>query len=110
MFKDTSSFPTWWGVLDVALAFAVAAFAFIIFGMAGRDVDKRVESEAYHAYRFLIHGIFVLLLVFFWFGDRVAWINGLPGLAWRAWIMLYALPAWFAVLRGVPTRNGEHSG
>jgi len=33
------------------------------------------------------------------FGDRRVWINCLSGFAWRAWLLLYCLPAWFTALR-----------
>jgi hypothetical protein len=46
----------------------------------------------------LIHGILVLIVVFFLAGDRIVWINGLPGIAWRSWLLLYILPEWFAVI------------
>jgi hypothetical protein len=45
----------------------------------------------------LIHGIFAMLVVFFLFGDRIVWTNCLTGFAWRAWLLLYGLPAWFSV-------------
>ena len=98
LFKDTSIFPKWWGVLDVGLAFVLAILAFVIFGLTGGKVDKQNEETTYRVYRILIHGIFVLILIFFILRDRIAWINGLPGIAWRAWLLLYILPEWFAVV------------
>jgi hypothetical protein len=41
----------------------------------------------------------VLLVLFFLAGDRIAWNIGLVGLAWRAWLLLYTLPAWYTALR-----------
>lgn len=52
---------------------------------------------SYRAYRILIHGIFAMLVAFFLFGSRVVWSNCLTGLAWRAWLLLYALPAWVTI-------------
>jgi hypothetical protein len=46
----------------------------------------------------LIHIIFVLILIFFIAGDRIIWIDGLPGIAWRAWLLLYILPEWLTVI------------
>src|SRR5262245_13438537 len=95
---DTEAWPRWWGVLDVAIAFLLALLAFAVVGVARGEVSKRAEEASYRAYRVSIHGIFVLLLVFFLFGDRIVWGNCLTGFAWRAWLLLYALPAWFTVL------------
>ena len=62
-------------------------------------MDRQVNDVSYRTYRVLIHGIFVMILVFFLAGDRIVWINCLTGLAWRAWLFLYCLPAWFTALR-----------
>ena len=40
-----------------------------------------------------------MVVVFFLFGDRIIWINCLTGFAWRAWLLLYTLPAWVTALR-----------
>jgi hypothetical protein len=84
---DTSSFPTWWGALDVSLAFALAIMTFVIYGLAHGKVSHSIEGTTYHAYRILIHGIFVLLVAFLLLGDRINWISGLPGIGWRAWLL-----------------------
>jgi len=97
--KNTEAFPKWWGVLDVGIAFVVAFLAIVILALAQSNVDKQVEDASYRAYRILIHGIFAMLIVFFLFGDRIIWINCLTGFAWRAWLLLYCLPAWLAALK-----------
>ena len=112
LFKDTSVFPKWWGVLDVGLAFVLAILAFVVYGLAHGKVSKQIEETTYRAYRMLIHGIFVLILIFFLLGDRITWINGLPGVAWRAWLLLYILPEWIALVGTNPrstTVRGPHS-
>ncbi len=38
--KDTSSFPKWWGVLDVGIAFILAILAFVITALAQGKVNK----------------------------------------------------------------------
>jgi ABC-type uncharacterized transport system fused permease/ATPase subunit len=103
--KNTASFPQWWGTLDVSLAFVLAILALVILALGQGRVTKDIEDASYRAYRLLIHGIFALMVVFLVFGDQIAWINGLPGLAWRAWLLLYVLPAWLAVLR--PIRSDD---
>jgi len=92
--KHTESFPAWWGMLDVGIAFILAIMAFVVYGLAHGRVNKQVEQTTYRAYRMLIHGILILTAVFLLFGDRIVWINGLPGIAWRAWLLVYLLPEW----------------
>jgi len=55
---NTSSFPKWWGVLDVGLAFVLAVLALVILGVTQGKVTKRAEDRSYRAYRTLTHGIF----------------------------------------------------
>lgn len=93
--KNTADFPKWWGRVDVGLAFVLAILAFAIMGLAEGKVNQQAVDATYRAYRILIHGIFVLLVVFFLAGERIIWINCLTGFAWRAWLLAYCLPAWF---------------
>jgi hypothetical protein len=97
--KNTETSPKWWGIADIVLAFALAAVVFAVMVAAYRKVSRQAEEATYRAYRILIHGIFVVLVVFFLAGDRITWTNCLTGFGWRAWLLLYALPAWFAALR-----------
>jgi hypothetical protein len=96
---DTESFPKWWGALDVGIAFFLALLVFVIFGLAQGKANKQADDITYRAYRILIHGIFVLLVLFFLLGDRIVWPNCLTGFAWRYWLLLYGLPAWLTVVR-----------
>jgi hypothetical protein len=105
--KNTASFPKWWGRLDVGLAFVLAILALVIMAMAGDKVDKQAEDTTYRAYRVLIHGILAMIVVFLLFGDRIVWMNCLPGFAWRTWLLLYALPAWLAMLRYTVTLDAS---
>jgi hypothetical protein len=91
---DTASWPKWWGVLDVSIAFVLVLLAFAVMALAHGRVDRQAEAASYRAYRVLIHGILAMLLVFFLFGDRIVWGNCLTGFAWRFWLLLYGLPAW----------------
>jgi hypothetical protein len=97
--RDTASFPKWWGVLDVAIAFVLAILAILIAAVVRGGVRKQDEDASYRVYRVLPHGILALLVVFFLAGDRVTWVNCLPGFAWRGWLLVYSLPEWFALLR-----------
>jgi hypothetical protein len=100
--RDTTAFPKWWGPLDVSIAFVLAFLALVILGLAQGKIDRQAEDASYHAYRILIHGIFAANVVFFLWGDRIVWSQCLTGFAWRAWLLLYVLPAWFSALRGKP--------
>ena len=94
--RDTSSFSVWWGRADVGLAIVLAILAFVVVGRAEGKITAEVTETTYRAYRVLLHGVLLLLVVFFLLGDRIVWINCLTGFAWRAWLLLYALPAWVA--------------
>jgi hypothetical protein len=94
--KNTASFSRWWGILDVGLAFVLAILAMAVLGVAHDRVNMKVRDASYRAYRVLIHGILAMCVVFFIAGDRIVWINSLPGFAWRTWLLLYRLPAWLA--------------
>jgi hypothetical protein len=103
--RDTSSFPTWWGPLDVGIAFALAFLAIATIALARGYVDRRAEEASYRAYRILLHGILVMIVVFFLWGDRIVWTYFLIGLAWRAWLLLYGLPAWLFAMRATPGQS-----
>ena len=96
--QDTRSFPAWWGVADVALAFVLAGMVIVLMAAVQGKLTRQTEETTYRAYRMLIHVILALLVIFFVAGDRIEWANGLTGLAWRAWLLLYALPSWFAAM------------
>ena len=97
--KNTASFPKWWGMLDVGIAFVLATLAIVILAIANGRVNRQAQDSSYRAYRVLIHGILAIIVVFFLLGDRVTWSNCLTGLAWRTWLLLYSLPAWFTALQ-----------
>jgi hypothetical protein len=101
---DRESWPAWWGVLDVAIAFVLATMVLAVLGIGHADLNRQAEEASYRAYRILIHGILALLVVFFLAGDHIVWGNCLTGFAWRAWLLAYCLPAWFAMFASVPPR------
>jgi hypothetical protein len=100
--RDTESWPKWWGVLDVILAFFLAILALVVQGLTQDKVNKQGEDATYRAYRILTHGILMVLVVFFLVEDRIVWSNCLTGFAWRAWLLLYSLPAWFTAVSRRP--------
>ena len=105
--KNTAAFPKWWGIADVVLAFVLAAMVFAVMVTAHGKISREADDATYRAYRILSHGIFVILAVFFLVGDRITWINCLTGFGWRAWLLLYALPAWFTALRAPAVGSRE---
>src|SRR5262249_32829319 len=91
------SFPKWWGVLDVGIAFVLAILALVVLALPQGKVTRQAEDASYRAYRFLIHGILVLCMVFIYAGDRIIGINCITGFGWRTWLLLYSLPAWLTL-------------
>jgi hypothetical protein len=98
--RDTESWPRWWGVLDVGIAFFLALLMFAVFIVTQNRVSRPAEEATYRAYRVLIHGIFAGLVAFFLLGDRIIWSQCLTGFAWRGWVLFYCLPAWFTAFHG----------
>jgi hypothetical protein len=103
------TWPRWWGVLDVAIAFVLAMLALAVIGLAEGRVNEPAEAVSYRVYRVLIHGILVMLVAFFLIGDRIVWSNCLTGFAWRSWLLFYGLPAWLTVL-GATAGPGDSPG
>ena len=102
---DRESWPGWWGVLDVGLALVLAVLAMAVLGIAQGKVTKQAEEASYRAYRILTHGILAGLVVCYLdysTGQWIVWGNCLTGFAWRAWLLLYCLPAWSTTFRGSP--------
>jgi nucleoside recognition membrane protein YjiH len=97
--KNTASLPHWWGSVDVGTAFLLAALALSVLAIGTPRIRTPVKEATYRCYRVLVHGIFVLIVVFVFFGDHIAWSQCLSGLAWRSWLLLYVLPAWIAAYR-----------
>jgi len=85
--------PTWVGILDVVLAFAVVGLAIRVVALGEKHVGERAIRASNRIYRGLASVPLGLLVLFFVFGDRINWKVLLPGLAWRAWLLMYTLPA-----------------
>jgi hypothetical protein len=105
--QNSALFPRWWGPLDVVVASVLAALTLVIVALTEGRVGRDAQDASYRVYRALSHGILVLIVVFFLFGDRIVWINCLPGFAWRTWALIYGLPAWFTALRGSGAEDGD---
>lgn len=103
--RNTAVLPSWWGVMDVSVALLLAVLAIALLALTQGRVTRRADEATYRAYRTLLHLILVVCMVYQLSGNRVIWSNCLPGFAWRAWLLLYALPAWFTAV-GVKSSNG----
>lgn len=97
--KNTAVFPRIWGTADVCLAFFLALLVFGLVRLTQGKVNPAAVDSTYRTYRFLIHGIFAMLVIFFLAGDRIVWANCLTGFAWRIWLLLYCLPEWITASR-----------
>ena len=96
---DTAALPRIWGVLDVAIAAILAVLAITVAAIAEKRVDASAREATYRMYRVLLHGLLVGVVIFLTLGDRINWNSCLAGFAWRAWLLLYALPAWLVAVR-----------
>ena len=99
VYPNAEGLPRVVGVLDGIIAFAVVIMAMVLHARTQGKVTKDDHAAAYRAYRVLMHAILGLLVVFFLLGDRIAWSILLVGLAWRAWLLVYTMPAWYMALR-----------
>jgi hypothetical protein len=106
--NNTDSFPYWWGPLDVGIALFLAALAFAVLVLAQGRVTRQADEVSYRVYRFLIHGILLMCVVFIYFGDLIIWRNCITGFAWRTWLLLYCLPAWLEVAGTAASLNSAH--
>jgi hypothetical protein len=97
--KDTTSFPKWWGLLDVTVAFLLAVSAFGLQALVRAKVDKQAEETTYRFYRTFTHVIIAVAMVVMLAGDRIVWVNCSTGFLWRTWLLLYILPWWLAAAR-----------
>lgn len=81
------------GVADVVLAFVTVMLGLIIVHKAGERFGPDVVGACFRAYRVGAGMLLVFLVVFLLTGEGLRWNVLLPGLAWRAWLLAYVLPA-----------------
>jgi hypothetical protein len=95
----------WIGILDVSIALVLIVIAGALVARTRAALDPAVFEESGRLYRAGANVLLVLLMLFFAAGDRIDWQVLLVGLAWRAWLLAYALPAWLAARRHEDVRR-----
>jgi len=85
--------PSWVGLVDVALAVILIGLMLALVSLGGSNIHSRVKQFAYEVYRAAASLLIVLMIVYFVFGSHINWSVLLIGLAWRAWVLFYTLPA-----------------
>ena len=85
--------PRWLGILDVGVAGVLVATGIAIAAKAPSGLSRTAIERSFRVYRGSATLFLVLLAVFLLVGDGIKWSILLPGLAWRAWLAAWVLPA-----------------
>jgi hypothetical protein len=91
--------PQWVGLLDVGVAITTMVFMLAVTAVADKKIADVDRQQAYQITLALSHLLLALLVIFFVAGGLIRWNVLLPGLAWRFWLLFYALPSIKAVWR-----------
>jgi hypothetical protein len=94
--------PQWLGLLDVSVAAVFAVLGIWIESALGRAATESDRARAWWLIRGGSFVVLVLLAVFLIQPGVINWSVLIVGLAWRAWLLIWALPAVIASLRGAP--------
>src|SRR5215210_5960386 len=92
--------PGWLGPLDVATAGLLMLISLGPLRTGSGEIQPEIVRGSYVFYRRAANTFLLLLALFFLLADRVHWDVLLIGLAWRAWLLLYAFPFWLQGWRG----------
>ncbi len=96
-------FPAWLGIFDAALAAVVILLAGVLDWAGREQISTPTRLLSYRFYRGAASLPLILLVIFFVVGDQIRWDVLLAVLAWRAWVLLYSLPAALALWVWHPT-------
>ena len=94
--------PGWLGIADVLVAAFLVGQGLLITAKVPGRTDHAVLDPSLRVLRGGANLFLVLIVVFFLAAEHVKWDILLPGLAWRAWLFVWVLPAAIALWR-VPT-------
>jgi hypothetical protein len=81
--------PRWVGPVDVGVALALVVFAGVLWTQGHAAVDVESRRIAYDLTTFVVP---LSALVLWLDRDGIDWNVFLPGIAWRSFIVLHALP------------------
>jgi hypothetical protein len=97
--------PLWLDTADVAVATCLFVSTVMVAVRARTRVTDEHRITAFHTSQVVFAMVPLLLAVFFVVGGRVDWTVLVIGLAWRGWLLLYALPFLVALLEEGETRE-----
>ncbi len=98
---------TWQGIVDVLLALVLSILSMIVGQRARNRIGFSELSLSYN----LALLLFASMLLGMWvFANDITWDVLLPGLAWRTWLLLYALPRALTLWRGLPPLAHQQIG
>lgn len=92
--------PSWVGIADVLTGAALFATTAWVVHRRQHAVTNADRIEAFHLSQVVFAIVPALLIVFFVAGDRIRWPVLVIGMAWRGWLLLYALPYLVSATRG----------
>lgn len=95
-FLPAAGRPASLGMADVSIAFLVVISALWMDYRFGKQVTPQQRSEAYALLSKASIVILVIMGAFIYANQFLDWPVLVVGLAWRAWLLIYALPAWLA--------------
>jgi hypothetical protein len=88
--NDIAQFPTWFGIVDVVLAFTLILTMAVLKMAAGWQNDTRATQISYTVLTYLVP----LTIAAIWFFREQLLLNTLlPGLAWRIYVLIEMLPS-----------------
>jgi hypothetical protein len=79
------------------VAAAVISLGLFVVSRKSAEFAFAVVATAFRSYRGLSNIFLALLVLFFLAGEHVRWNILLPGLAWRAWLLVLVLPSWLSL-------------
>lgn len=95
----TEQRPPWLGLLDILFAAAFVIAAIAIDNAYHAKITNPDKLRSFAVIRALASLLLVLMVAYFFLAGRIDWEVLLIGLAWRMWMVVYALPAWMAAWR-----------
>jgi hypothetical protein len=102
---NASDPPLILGIADIGFAAMLIGAAIVVDVRTRSVVDERHRAAAYSLTRKAAAGAPLLLVLFLLGRPRIDWNVLVPGLAWRGWLWVYALPGLIAALSAEPVAS-----